>query len=110
MIQKMFGVYDLKACAYLQPFFSINAGSAIRAFSDAANDGKSPIAVHPSDYQLFELGSFDDATGVLLPAAQQKLLCLASDFVSEKIPSFVAPDGLYADLSKELKNGSQKVG
>lgn len=84
MIQKMFGVYDLKACAYLQPFFSGNSGSAMRAFSDAVNDGTSPIAKHPADYQLFELGTFDDSTGSIEALLPIKVLGLASDFLVEQ--------------------------
>lgn len=75
MIMKVFGVYDLKALAYLQPFFSQSTGAAIRAFEDVVNDGNSPIAKHPGDYQLFELGTFDDTKGLLSGTVPAVLLC-----------------------------------
>lgn len=81
MIQKVFGVFDLKAAAYLQPFFSCNPGSAIRAFGDAVRDGKSPLAIHPEDYQLFELGSFDDNAGLLVGNSPVKFLSAGVDHV-----------------------------
>lgn len=82
MIQKMFAVYDLKAVAYLQPFFSCNPGSAVRAFGDAVRDGKSPLSIHPEDYQLFELGTFDDNSGVLVGLVTAKWLSSGVDHVS----------------------------
>ena len=63
MIQKMFSVYDLKTKAFMQPWFSPEPGSAMRAFGDECNKANSPLAAHPEDYQLFELGSFDDISG-----------------------------------------------
>lgn len=82
MIQKVFGVRDGKAVAFLQPFFSSANGSAIRAFSDAVNDGKSPISTHPEDYVLYELGSFDDNSGELIPLSPIKLLGAGMDFAT----------------------------
>lgn len=106
MIQKVFAVYDLKACAYLQPFFSTNSGSAMRAFGDAAVDGKSPISAHPGDYQLFEVGTWDDLSGSISALQPMKLLCAASDFVSEKVP--VSMPGLKCDdTDPVLVNGKK---
>lgn len=81
MIQKMFALRDLKAQAYLQPFFSSANGSAIRALSDAVNDKSSPISKHPEDYVLYEIGVFDDVNGEVLPIVPIKLIVNASDFV-----------------------------
>ncbi len=61
MIIKVFTVYDSKAEAYLQPFYSQSKGSAIRSFQEAVNDPKSNIGKYPADFTLFELGSFDDS-------------------------------------------------
>lgn len=88
MIQKVFGVRDCKAEAFLQPFFSVNSGAAVRAFADAANDGQSPIAKHPGDYNLYELGSFDDASGKLTDLSPMRMLGCAADFIEVKVPSF----------------------
>lgn len=83
MIQKVFGVRDAKALAFLQPFFSASTGAAVRAFADAVNeDSKSPLAKHPEDYILYELASFDDNTGEFIPCEVLKMLGCASDFVN----------------------------
>lgn len=89
MIQKMFAVRDSKANAFLQPFFSSANGSAIRALADAVNDGKSPIALHPEDYILYEVGTFDDNLGVIEPVSPIKLLAMAVDLAHQVIkPEF----------------------
>jgi len=80
MIQKVFCVRDVKAMAMLQPFFSVASGSAQRAFGDAVLDGKSPIAMHPEDYILYEVGSFDDNSGELIALSPIKMLNSGSDF------------------------------
>lgn len=59
----IFSVYDEKAEAYLQPFFALTKGSALRAFADAVNDPKHEFARHAADYTLFQIGFFDQETG-----------------------------------------------
>ena len=66
-IKKIFTVYDAKSEAYLPPFFVRSLGEATRSFSDACNDTKHDFFRHSSDFTLFELGSFDELTGILTP-------------------------------------------
>lgn len=80
MIQKVFAVRDVKAQAMLQPFFSNASGSAQRAFGDAVLDGKSPISMHPEDYVLYEIGSYDDNSGELIALSPIKMLNVGADF------------------------------
>lgn len=62
MIYKIFGIYDSKAEAYLPPFNMKSKGEAVRAVSELANDPKHNFCKYASDFTLFELGSWDDAT------------------------------------------------
>lgn len=61
----VFSIFDSKAEAYLQPFFSPNAGTATRALHQVVNDPSSNFCKFPADYTLFEIGSYNDATGDL---------------------------------------------
>lgn len=61
----IFSVFDKKAVAYLAPFYFPQKGQAIRAFEDSINDPQSTFNKHPEDYALFELGQFDDTSGVI---------------------------------------------
>lgn len=65
MKMKVFAILDTKANAYGTPFFVQSVGLAIRAFSDLVHDERSTVARHPDDFRLYELGTFDDATGKL---------------------------------------------
>lgn len=108
MINKIFAVYDSKALAYLQPFFSQSNGAAIRAFEDAVNDGTSPIAKHPGDYQLYEIGSVDDSSALLSVVTPVKLLCNGLDFV--KIPQRLDWKKIPEGELEAINNGKEKVG
>ena len=68
MIHIVFSIYDAKAQAYLPPFFMHSEAVAVRAFSDGINDKEHAFGRHPSDYTLFNIGNFDDATGKIEPA------------------------------------------
>lgn len=69
MITKVFTVRDQKAAAYLLPFFQMTTGMAIRSFSDRCNDLTHGFCQHPEDYTLWQLGTFEDESGLfdLLP-------------------------------------------
>jgi len=60
---KIYSVYDSKAEAYLQPFFVLKRGLAIRAIQEAIKDEKSNLSKYPADFTLFELGDWNEDTG-----------------------------------------------
>lgn len=59
----IFSVYDSKAEAHLQPFFSVNRVVAIRDFSTAALDPNTAFSRNGADYTLFEIGEWDPSRG-----------------------------------------------
>lgn len=62
-----YSIFDRKAGIYHAPFFAVSHGSAIRSFSDLANDRSTTIGRHPVDYVLFHIGVFDDSSGMFVP-------------------------------------------
>ena len=66
MKHHMFVVYDVKANAYMQPWFLTQKGMALRAFSDCVNDSDHNFGRHPEDYTLFLIGTFDDTNANVL--------------------------------------------
>jgi hypothetical protein len=58
-------IRDSAADAYGRPFFLPSVGVAIRSFTDEVNRAAedNQIYQHPEDFDLFELGEFDDVTG-----------------------------------------------
>lgn len=83
-------IYDRKAHVYHAPFFAISHGAAIRSFSDLANDRNTTIGRHPLDYVLFQVGGFDDASGMLLPFTAIEHVSDASSLVEARpdVPLF----------------------
>lgn len=67
MIYKVMSVYDVKAEAYMRPFFARSTGEGLRSFSDEVNSGnkESALSHHPEDFILMELGDWDELSGEL---------------------------------------------
>lgn len=56
-------IRDLQLNAYANPWYTPTPGAAIRAFTDETNNPQSPMHKHPEDYELVQLGTWDDNTG-----------------------------------------------
>jgi len=63
----VYSVYDKKAGSYGQPFTSNHEAHALRSVQQAANDLQSSLGQYPSDFTLYKIGYFDDASGELVP-------------------------------------------
>lgn len=59
-------IRDRAADAFGRPMFSAALGQAIRSFVDEVNrsDPNNQLAAHPDDFDLYQLGTFDDSTGM----------------------------------------------
>ena len=86
MIKKMCSVYDTVAKVYAPPFYVNTVGEAVRSLANAVNDkNMGDLCKHPKDFILFEIGSWDDNTGLLTAVVPPERLGLASDFVDSKL-------------------------
>lgn len=56
-------VHDRQLDCYMRPFVAQARGQAVRSFTDETNRQGSELNMHPEDYELHELGHFDDQTG-----------------------------------------------
>lgn len=77
MLSRVFSIYDIKSCVFGMPFTQTNDMLALRTFGDLANDKATTICRHPEDFQLFEIGTFDDSKGLLENRVPVKLLASA---------------------------------
>jgi len=62
--RKVYSVFDQKAEAFLQPFYSVSHGTAVREFTAAVQTTEHQFQKFSEDYVLFDLGEFDEATGI----------------------------------------------
>lgn len=60
---QIFTVYDSKAEAYLQPFYSRSKGESLRSFHEACNDPNHAFFKHAGDFTLFHLGEWNELEG-----------------------------------------------
>lgn len=75
-----FSVLDTKARIFFNPFTSVNQSTALRDLQREVNRPMSDIGAAPSDYVLFEIGSFDDNTGTIAAHSTPINLGPASQF------------------------------
>lgn len=62
---QIFSIYDSKAEAYLQPFFALSRGIAIRMIMKATADSESDFYRFAADYTLFHIGAWDPQKGTI---------------------------------------------
>lgn len=58
-----FSIFDAKALAYLEPFYSANDATATRRFMQNINNRGSQFDLWTEDYSLFHLGQWDELQG-----------------------------------------------
>lgn len=66
MIRIVCAARDSATVTFSQPFFVAARGAAVRSFTDAVNNSRDPsdLSNHPEDFELWQLGTFDDVSGV----------------------------------------------
>lgn len=97
----IFSIYDSKAKAYLQPFFSNNVETATREFTSAVN-GEGQFNKYAEDYSMFLLGTFDQDEGSFILESAPIHCCNAITLIhNTNIP--VVP---YTDDNREPAPGS----
>lgn len=78
-------VRDIKADNFSPPFLAPNVASGIRSFTDVATNPQSSVNKHPEDFQLFELGDFDERTAAFDLRPQPVFLANATDVVQPSL-------------------------
>ncbi len=86
MKHRIFCIHDVAAGCYLPPFVLHEPAMAIRAFGDCVNSDTHQFGKHPGDYTLFEVGSFDDASCLLVAWPGAKKLANGLELVVVEVP------------------------
>lgn len=81
MILKIVAVRDAAVDAFMTPIFVHHVGAAIRQFGDEVKKPNSAFSGHPGDFELFELGEFDDSTGSATMLPMPRSISRGADFV-----------------------------
>lgn len=75
---KIMAIHDAKVQAFAQPFYARSTGEGMREFENifSSTDPRakdSNYQKHPGDFNLYEIGEFDDETGELIPSKHVSL-------------------------------------
>lgn len=98
----IFTVKDTKVGSFLNPFFSHHAGTAVRALERCLVDPTHDFALHPGDYDLYELGYFDDETGVITPFHEPQRIACLSEYYYAAAASKRMQDALINQAQAEM--------
>lgn len=80
MFKKVYSIHDTKAEAYIQPFFAQTDGLALRMFEDNVNNKDSQLNMHPEDFTLYRVGSWDDNKGLIESEVPPKHIGTATEY------------------------------
>ncbi len=84
MVLKMFTIYDRKSAIHQPPAYCHSVGHAMRVFMTVFRDPKSVFFQFPEDFQIFEVGSFDDRCAKLTPIGAPRLVCAGTELLEKK--------------------------
>lgn len=90
---QIFALYDKKSLAYVDVFHFPQIGQAIRQLEDLLKTNH-PVSKHPADYDLYQLGEFDDNSGEIIP---------------KKIPQFIQTSVSLLQTSKLIQNNNEVI-
>ena len=72
-------VKDRAVNAFNRPIYVPTVGVAIRSFTDEVNRKDSELQNHPEDYDLYEIGQWDDETAIYTPLEALRVITRAQD-------------------------------
>ena len=80
---KVLSLYDRTAGFYGRPFFVPSTGVGVRDLTDEVRKSDSVIGKHASDYDLYDLGDFEDRAGSFSLHAHPVLVVNCSALIFE---------------------------
>jgi hypothetical protein len=104
MILKMYSVYDRKSEIHQPPCYCHNTGHAMRVFSMAFHNGETnQLTSYPEDFQLFEVGSFDDQDASIAGLSKPHLICSGTELMNASNDVSHATSETIESLREDLK-------
>lgn len=80
----VFSIKDVKAEAFLHPFFTHNAATAEREFRRALKDPAAKFVHNPEDFSLYQIGLWNDEVGVIVASEVPELVITAQSIVDQE--------------------------
>lgn len=74
MKYNVYAINDAKSC-FMQPLCEGSDGEAIRSLEAAASNPGSLLSTHAKDFSLYQIGTYDNQSGVLEPVCPPRHVC-----------------------------------
>lgn len=87
MTYGVYSIYDSAAGVFTSPTIDISDASAVRNFQQALVNCGSIMNFKPDDFSLYQIGSFEVESGVLVPMVPPSRLFAGSDGNIQKVVS-----------------------
>lgn len=84
MLYKMFAMLDIKSKSFTKPILERTVGIAVRSFKQAANDPSTQLNAFPTDFALYEIGTYDDETGKAVAYEDAIPLGFAYEYIDDE--------------------------
>lgn len=84
MVSKVCSIYDSGVGAYSPVLHFRAKGEATRWWTQQVNDASLPFNKSPGDFTLFEIGEFDDQTGMVKMHVAHESLGLATEYLHKE--------------------------
>lgn len=86
MKYKIVSVMDRTAQVFGIPYFVMNVGSAVRSFGDevkrkGTEDRPNMLNQHPDDFDLYELGEYEDENATFELLDRPKQIAMGRDYI-----------------------------
>ena len=79
---KVVVIRDIKADLWFNPLVVTSVGGAVRSFGDECVNKRenNPLADHPEDYELYELGDWNEQQGSFTLHEKPKQIAVGSNY------------------------------
>lgn len=67
-MKKFYSIKDIKAGVFGEPQAFGHDVEAMRAIANAANNNKTSLYTYPADFELWQVSTFEEQTGVMEPS------------------------------------------
>lgn len=92
MKTNVYTLFDSAATAFTTPFFMHNDGLAIRAFQDNVNGQESNISLHPEQFTLMKIGTWDDKSATIQPLETPVTVAIGVELINDNKPRYSNTD------------------
>lgn len=82
-IKFIYSLRDKKAECFLQPVFERNTQTIIRSLREVFKDENHQLTKHTSDFDLYELGMFDEVTGEITLSKDAPVFIVRLEHIKE---------------------------